>query len=310
MRRARVGHGQGAGGARRRPQARAASCRPPSGPPASPDPPGPAAGDRPGLLPPPVSRAPRAAHPGGAAAPAPPLRPPPVPLPRRPPPHPAPVALRRRPRGRRAAPARPRRRLLRRPSLQRRGSARTQCPAAPAPRPPPRHPRPPRGRPRPAVQATRPVAEPAPPQAGPRRRVAPAVPAIGSTHVAAPRGGRACCRAGHRRLRHCVRRRPLRRPGLPRRPLPLCHRRQGQGRQVVPAQPSSATGAAHRRRQVLQGRGLVPAQHLPGHAHLGRQARQTPFSRDQGRHRVDLRGLDPGDIDRIVIRWPSASLAE
>ncbi len=42
----------------------------------------------------------------------------------------------------------------------------------------------------------------------------------------------------------------------------------------------------------------------------GAEPRQTPFSRDQGAIEVDLQGLDPGDIDRIVIEWPSASLAE
>lgn len=42
----------------------------------------------------------------------------------------------------------------------------------------------------------------------------------------------------------------------------------------------------------------------------GAEPRQTPFSREQGAIEVDLQGLDPGDIDRIVIEWPSASLAE
>jgi hypothetical protein len=42
----------------------------------------------------------------------------------------------------------------------------------------------------------------------------------------------------------------------------------------------------------------------------GGEARQTPFSREQGAIEVDLQGLDPDAIDRIVIEWPSASLAE
>ncbi|MBL8776955.1 MAG: protein kinase [Acidimicrobiales bacterium] len=41
----------------------------------------------------------------------------------------------------------------------------------------------------------------------------------------------------------------------------------------------------------------------------GAEPRQTPFSREHGAIEVDLQGLDPGDIDRIVVEWPSASLA-
>ena len=37
---------------------------------------------------------------------------------------------------------------------------------------------------------------------------------------------------------------------------------------------------------------------------------ETPFSREAGAIEVDLQGMDPGDIDRIVIEWPSASLSE
>lgn len=42
----------------------------------------------------------------------------------------------------------------------------------------------------------------------------------------------------------------------------------------------------------------------------GAEPRQTPFSREHGAIEVDLQGLDPVDIDRIVVEWPSASLAE
>ena len=41
----------------------------------------------------------------------------------------------------------------------------------------------------------------------------------------------------------------------------------------------------------------------------GGEPRQTPFSREHGAIEVDLQGIDPGDIDRIVVEWPSASLA-
>ena len=41
----------------------------------------------------------------------------------------------------------------------------------------------------------------------------------------------------------------------------------------------------------------------------GAEPRQTPFSREHGAIEVDLQGLDPADIDRIVVEWPSASLA-
>ncbi|MCB1005745.1 MAG: dynamin family protein [Acidimicrobiales bacterium] len=42
----------------------------------------------------------------------------------------------------------------------------------------------------------------------------------------------------------------------------------------------------------------------------GDEPRQTPFSREQGAIEVDLQGLEPEAIDRLVIEWPSASLAE
>jgi len=37
---------------------------------------------------------------------------------------------------------------------------------------------------------------------------------------------------------------------------------------------------------------------------------ETPFSREHGAIEVDLQGLEPAAIDRLVIEWPSASLAE